>query len=308
MRGLGGNLKILLTGANGLVGSQIKADIRLNGRKDLNLMNYDEVFSLFTKEKPDVIIHTAARVGGLFANMNYMSDFYFENIVMNSNVLQAAKKAGIQRVISFLSTCIFPDSIKYPMQEDDLHKGEPHSSNFGYSYAKRMLEVQSRAIRSELGFEYTCLIPTNIYGPNDNFNLETSHVLPSLIHKCYLAKKNNSDFVVYGSGKPMREFIYSKDIGRLVDKLVNIKNIPDKIILSPSNEVSIKELAFEIANKFNFKGRIIFDESKSDGQLRKNTSNAKLNSIIGDFKFTKLSDGISETIDWFQNNYYNCRK
>jgi GDP-L-fucose synthase len=301
-------LKILLTGANGLVGSQINADIRLNGKKDLDLMDYEKVLSLFMDQKPDVIVHTAARVGGLFANMNYMSDFYYENIIINSNVLQAARIAGVKKVISFLSTCIFPESIKYPMREDDLHKGEPHKSNFGYSYAKRMLEVQSRAIRDEYNYDYTCVIPTNVYGPNDNFNLETSHVLPSLIHKCYLAKKDNKDFVVFGSGTPLREFIYSKDIGAIVEKLVYEKVLPDKVILSTSDEVSIKQLAEEIADKFNFKGNIIFDKSKEDGQLRKNTSNEVLKSIVGDFNFTKLSNGISETINWFENNYYNCRK
>ena len=301
-------MKILLTGANGLVGSQINADIRLNGKKDLDLMDYEKVLSLFMDQKPDVIVHTAARVGGLFANMNYMSDFYYENIIINSNVLQAARIAGVKKVISFLSTCIFPESIKYPMREDDLHKGEPHKSNFGYSYAKRMLEVQSRAIRDEYNYDYTCVIPTNVYGPNDNFNLETSHVLPSLIHKCYLAKKDNKDFVVFGSGTPLREFIYSKDIGAIVEKLVYEKVLPDKVILSTSDEVSIKQLAEEIADKFNFKGNIIFDKSKEDGQLRKNTSNEVLKSIVGDFNFTKLSNGISETINWFENNYYNCRK
>jgi GDP-L-fucose synthase len=301
-------LKILLTGANGLVGSQINADIRLNGKKDLDLMDYEKVLSLFMDQKPDVIVHTAARVGGLFANMNYMSDFYYENIIINSNVLQAARMAGVKKVISFLSTCIFPESVRYPMREDDLHKGEPHKSNFGYSYAKRMLEVQSRAIRGEYNYDYTCVIPTNVYGPNDNFNLETSHVLPSLIHKCYLAKRDNKEFVVFGSGTPLREFIYSKDIGVIVEKLVYEKVLPDKVILSTSDEVSIKQLAEEIADKFNFKGNIIFDKSKEDGQLRKNTSNEVLKSIVGDFNFTKLSNGISETINWFENNYYNCRK
>lgn len=301
-------MKIILTGANGLVGSQIAADIRLNGRKDLNLMNFQEVLSLFKHHKPDVIIHTAARVGGLFANMSNMSDFYYENIMINSNVLHAARLAGVRRVISFLSTCIFPDSVRYPITEDDLHKGEPHKSNFGYSYAKRMLEVQSRAIREEFGLDYTCLIPTNVYGPNDNFNLETSHVLPSLIHKCYLAKRNNTDFLVYGSGNPLREFIYSKDIGSIVNRLINEKSLPDKIILSTSEEVTIRYLAYEIADRLKFNGNILFDKSKSDGQLRKNTSNNLLKSVIGDFNFTELSEGISETINWFEENYYNCRK
>ena len=123
-----------------------------------------------------------------------------------------------------------------------------------------------------------------------------------------MAKRDNKDFVVFGSGTPLREFIYSKDIGVIVEKLVYEKVLPDKVILSTSDEVSIKQLAEEIADKFNFKGNIIFDKSKEDGQLRKNTSNEVLKSIVGDFNFTKLSNGISETINWFENNYYNCRK
>jgi len=145
---------------------------------------------------PEYVIHTAGKIGGLLGNMNHKGQFFYENITINTNVLEAARVAKVEKVLSFLSTCIFPDNIKYPLTEDQIHNGEPHNSNYPYAYAKRMLDVQSRAYREQYGCNYVCVIPTNIYGPNDNFNLESGHVLPSLIHKCYLAKQNNEDFVI----------------------------------------------------------------------------------------------------------------
>jgi GDP-L-fucose synthase len=187
-----------------------------------------------------------------------------------------------------------------------LHNGPPHPSNFGYAYAKRMLDVQSRAIATQYGLNYSCVIPTNIYGPKDNFSLKTGHVIPSLIHKCYLAKRDNTDFVVWGSGKPLREFIYSQDVGKLVQLLLNIPF--DSVILSPSEEVSIGRVAEIIANAMGFKGKIVYDTTKSDGQFRKPTCNNKLRSLIPDFNFTPLEEGIQFTVDWFKENYQTCRK
>jgi len=145
---------------------------------------------------PEYVIHTAGKVGGLLGNMNNKGQFFYENIMINTNVLESARLTNVKKVVSFLSTCVFPDNVKYPLTEDQIHNGEPHNSNYPYAYAKRMLDVQSRAYREQYDCNYICVIPTNIYGPNDNFNLKNGHVLPSLIHKCYLAKQNNEDFVI----------------------------------------------------------------------------------------------------------------
>ena len=131
--------------------------------------------------------------------------------MINTNVIEAARICGVKKLIAFLSTCVFPDDIEYPLTESKIHSGEPHSSNYPYAYAKRMVDIQIRAYREQYGLNYVSVIPTNVYGPNDNFNIDNGHVLPALIHKCYLAKNNNTDFSVWGSGKPLREFIYSED-------------------------------------------------------------------------------------------------
>lgn len=300
--------KILVCGS-GLVGSTITSTIKpISGKLDLDLRNFNDTLNYFKKVSPDVIVHAAAKVGGVKANTDFIADFYRDNITINTNVLEAARLVGVKKVISFLSTCIYPNKVQYPLKEEYLHLGEPHESNFGYAYAKRMLEVHSRAISCQYGLNYSCVVPTNIYGPNDNFNLETSHVLPGLIHKCYLAKKNNTDFVVWGSGKPLREFIYSKDVGRIIDLLISKDLQFDSVILSPSEEISIAEVANIIAKCFNFTGRIIYDASMPEGQHRKPTSNKKLLNLIGDFKFTPITEGIESTVDWFLENYETCRK
>tara|TARA_R100000329_G_C7590901_1_gene209562 strand:- start:253 stop:1158 length:906 start_codon:yes stop_codon:yes gene_type:complete len=301
-------MKTLLTGANGLVGRAIKADIRLKGSSDLDLTNQKETYDIFKRYDPDVVIHTAAKVGGLGANINYVNDFYVDNVLINTNVLEASRKVGVTRLISFLSTCIFPDEIEYPLNELKLHLGEPHDSNFGYAYAKRMLEVQSRAVNRQYNLNYDCIIPTNIYGPHDNFSIDDGHVLPSLIHKCYLAKRGSTDFVVWGSGKPLREFIFSKDIAEIVSKLVERGKSFGSLIVSPSREISIGEVAELIAKHLGFRGNIVYDKSKPDGQLRKPTDNSKLMSLLPDTEFTPIEDGICETVEWFVENYKSCRK
>lgn len=298
----------LLTGSNGLVGSTIDADLRISGRNTVDLRDWHSTEKYFKENNPDIVIHTAARVGGLGANMNNMADFYYDNILINSNVLEASRKFGVKKVVSFLSTCIFPDDVEYPLTEDKLHQGEPHFSNFGYAYAKRMLEVHSRALKTQHGMNCICVIPTNIYGPHDNFNLDDSHVLPALIHKCYLAKRDNTDLVVWGSGEPLREFIFSEDVGRITNLICEYYTGNDPLILSTSEEISIGEAATTIAEAMGFEGNIVFDQSKPDGQLRKPTSNLRLRDFLPEFQFTPFKEGVKKTVDWFVSNYDTCRK
>ena len=310
-------MKILVTGGSGLVGYALKQishlydyDYLFISSKDVNLENYNETDNIFYKYKPDYVIHLAAYVGGLYKNMNQKVDMFEKNIIINYNVLKCCHKYKIKKCISCLSTCIFPNHTEYPINEDMLHDGPPHNSNDAYSYAKRMLEIQSKAYQEQYNDNFICIIPTNIYGANDNYNLQDAHVIPALIHNCYISKKNNTDFIVKGTGKPLRQFIYSSDLARLIMWSLEKYNKKKSIILSvdPKDEVAISFIAEEIAKTFNYIERIKYDESFSDGQFKKTACNKYLKSLYPDFKFTSIEEGIKLSVKWFCNNYNICRK
>uniref|UniRef100_A0A8V0XUI8 GDP-L-fucose synthase n=1 Tax=Gallus gallus TaxID=9031 RepID=A0A8V0XUI8_CHICK len=235
--------RILVTGGTGLVGRAIQ-EVVANGEgrpdeewvfvssRDADLTSAVETKALFEKHKPTHVIHLAAMVGGLFKNIRCNLDFWRRNIHINDNVLHSAYECGVQKVVSCLSTCIFPDKTTYPIDETMIHNGPPHSSNFGYSYAKRMIDVQNRGYFEQHGCRFTAVIPTNVFGPHDNFNIEDGHVLPGLIHKVYLAKQNGSALTVWGTGKPRRQFIYSLDLARLFVWVLREYEEVEPIILS----------------------------------------------------------------------------
>jgi GDP-L-fucose synthase len=296
---------VLITGSSGLVGSAIKSVAKNYNyhfvyldSKICNLTDYNQTLSTFTLAKPDIIIHLAAYVGGLFKNMNEKVKMFEDNILINTNVVKAAYHSGAETLVACLSTCVFPDDIGI-LNETCLHKGPPHDSNEGYAYAKRMLEVQCRLYRQQFNKRYFCIIPTNIYGPNDNFNLEDSHVIPAFIHKCYLAKQKGLKFEVRGTGKPLRQFIFSIDLAILIIELLST-TFCDNIVLADSKEYSILEVAKTINHHFG--NEITINESYSDGQYRKTADTSVLNNLI-DFKFTDFEEGIRITVDWFIKNY-----
>jgi len=299
--------KILVTGGTGMVGSAIDADVKI-GTKDCDLRDSNAVDSLFTQHQPQNIIHCAARVGGVGSNMKYKGEYFYDNIMMNTNVIEAARKHNVKNLVCFLSTCVFPDNVKYPLTTDQIHQGEPHFSNYPYAYSKRMADIQIRAYKEQYGLNYKSVIPCNIYGPNDNFNTENGHVLPALIHKCYLSKQNNTPLYIWGSGSPLREFIYSKDVAVITNWILENYEGDEPIILSTSEEISIKRLVEMVVKEMEFKGEIIFDTSKPEGQFRKPSDNSKLKELMPDFKFTPIEEGLKETIQWFINNYENARK
>ncbi|MSU55027.1 MAG: GDP-L-fucose synthase [Candidatus Taylorbacteria bacterium] len=304
--------KILVTGGSGLIGSALKRlkvpNAIFLSRKDGDLTDFNQTLKIFKKHKPTHVIHLAAQVGGIGGNSMHTGEYFRNNIMININVLEAARLTDVKKLISFMSTCIFPDKCEYPLNEKNLHNGPPHPSNFGYAYAKRMLEVQSNAYRNEWGCNFIVAIPTNIYGPNDNFSPTEGHVVPSLIQKCYLAKKNNTDLYVWGSGKPLREFVLSDDIGKLAIWALKNYNEPSPIILSSGAEVSIENLVKMIAKEMNFKGKITLDSSKPDGQFRKPSDTTKFLKYKPDFKFTSIEKGVKKTVRWFIENYPNIRK
>ncbi len=314
-------VKILITGGSGLVGSGIKSVInKMNEYKeneyifvssrDIDLSDYEGAYRYIYEKGPDMIVHLAACVGGLFKNLNNKVDMLEKNMEINMNVLKIAHKLNIQRVVSCLSTCIFPDRTDYPINESMLHNGPPHHSNDAYAYAKRMLEIQSRAYQENYNRDYICIIPTNIYGPNDNYNLEDAHVIPALIHRCFINKLNNEDFVVRGSGKPLRQFIYSEDLGKLILWVLFEYKERENIILSVDerDEISIGDIARKIAKEFDYEDKLIFDTNYSDGQYKKTADNTKLRSYLPEFEFTTIDNGIKLSIDWFKENYNRIRK
>jgi len=314
------NKVILVTGGTGLVGKGIEIVSKEEERsdetfiflssKDCNLSVLSEVEALFEKHKPTHVIHLAALVGGLFKNLQENLDFFRQNMAINDNVLACCFKYKVTKCVSCLSTCIFPDKTTYPIDETMVHNGPPHDSNFGYSYAKRMIDVLNRGYGDQHGCTFTSVIPCNVFGPHDNFNIQQGHVLPGLIHKIYKAKQEKKPLTVWGTGKPLRQFIYSLDLARLF--LLVLREYDDcaPIILSvdEKDEVSIKDAAEMIIEAMDFQYGLEYDTTKADGQYKKTASNAKLRKLWPAFKFTPMKDAVKESCDWFVANYETARK
>lgn len=304
-------MRILITGGSGLVGKSIQ-DISTSypmhefiflSSKDVDLRKEKETTDYFTKCKPDYVIHLAANVGGLFKNMKYKVEMFEDNMKINLNVLKACHETNVTKLVSCLSTCIFPDQTTYPIDESMLHYGPPHWSNDSYAYSKRMLDVLSKAYRDQHGCNFICVIPCNVYGKWDNYSLENGHVIPALIHRAYLAKINKTPFVVKGSGNPLRQFIYSEDLARLMMWSLLNYNQKDNIILADEKEYSIGEIAKQIARAFQIEDQIVFDRNYEDGQFKKTITNAKLKSLIP-YEFTNLETNIPIVVDHFVKQYH----
>lgn len=299
--------KRLVTGGTGMVGSAIEADLKI-GRKDCDLTDWHAVNAFFEQHQPEEVIHCAAKVGGIWGNMHYKGDFFRDNILINTHVIEAARLHGVKRLVAFLSTCVFPDDVTYPLSEEQIHLGPPHTSNDAYAYAKRMTDVQIRAYRQQYGLQYVSVIPTNIYGPNDLFDLENGHVVPALIHRCYLARERGENLEVWGSGTPLREFIFAEDVARLSEWALEHYHEDEPIIFSTSTETSIKELVEMVVELLRFKGKLIWRTDKPDGQFRKPSDNSKLQQYLPDFQYTPLYEGLKKTIAWFEEHYPKVRQ
>jgi len=311
---------ILVTGGTGLVGRGIQTVIEKDKKageewvflssKDANLLSEEDTNAVFEKYKPTHVIHLAALVGGLFANMSSNADFFRSNMKMNDNILEASKKMNVKKLVSCLSTCIFPDKTTYPIDETMVHNGPPHPSNFGYSYAKRMIDVQNKAYNEQFGCMFTSVVPCNVFGPHDNFNVLKGHVIPGLINKAYEAKKNGTPFEIWGTGSPLRQFIYSLDLAKLFIWVVREYNEIEPIILATDeeDEVSIKDVAMMILEAFDFKGEVKYLTDKADGQFKKTASNAKLRKYLPEFQFVPTRQAIKETVEWYIANYETARR
>jgi GDP-L-fucose synthase len=306
-------MKVLVTGSNGLLGHALKKILGdghvYHTRKDVDLTDYEKTFKYFQdkilNEGVDTVIHTAAKVGGVNANMNNNESFFKDNYVINSNVIKSCSILKVDNFVNILSTCIFPhENITYPLTSEQIDRGAPHPSNYGYSYAKRLSGYETQIFRNVLKKNWYSVVPTNLYGPYDNFNLEDSHLIPGMIHRAYLAKQNNEKFVIWGDGSPLRQFVHSEDMAKLIVWSLENWNSEKHCMMIDETEVSVMEVARIISEKFGFnENDLIFDETKPKGQFKKPAS-----SDIKDFKFKSIKDGINETIDWFIKNYKNIRK
>ena len=305
-------MSVLITGGSGLLGSHLNIkDSYKPSSKELNLLNYSELQKFIKTNNIKKIVHCAALVGGVHANKSKIYDFFNLNLQMNLNVINACKMFNLHNSVFILSTCILPANGPFPLTEEMLHAGEPHYTNYGYAYAQRMLEVGSRCMLEQYNTKAICVIPCNFYGPNDNHNLEYGHVIPSLIHKCYLAIKNNTDLIVWGSGKPEREFIYVKDLAYVIEQLINTGDIidyPQSVIISSNKSYSIESITKLIVQKMNFKGNVIFDKTKPDGILKKPTNNALFTKYFPNYNYVSLENGLDCSIYHFTKNYPNIRK
>tara|TARA_R100000008_G_scaffold4749_1_gene2967 strand:- start:7790 stop:8728 length:939 start_codon:yes stop_codon:yes gene_type:complete len=298
---------MLITGGSGMVGSAFQKF--LPSATYLNRKDFENL------EPEDVsgknIIHLAARVGGIKANTSYMLDFYLENSIINQKILNFAHSQNVEKVVSLLSTCVYPDAqyISYPLTEDQLHLGPPHNSNYGYAYSKRMVDVMSRAYRQQYGCNFITAIPNNLYGEYDNFDLENSHVIPAIIRKVWEAKINKQEKVLcWGDGSPLREFTYSEDVAQILLFLMENYNEPEPINIGNTHEYSIKEVVEIICKTLKYEGKIEWQTSEPLGQHRKPSSNRKLLSLgWKKSDYTPLEKGIKKTCDWFIMNYPNVR-
>lgn len=299
--------KILVTGGSGMVGRSLRdimPDATYLSSKDCDLTNESEVLSLMTNNKYDVVIHLAARVGGIMDNINHPADYFDENIQMNTNILKWSRITSVERFIGILSTCIYPDKVDtYPMTEDMLHLGPPTPTNFSYAYAKRCLAVQIDAYNKQYGTKYQYLTPCNLYGEYDKWG-DNSHFVAALIKKIMFARANGEEAVtLFGSGNPIRQFMHSDDLANII-KLCIDEEIYDSFNVATEENLAIRDIA-EIGRKI-IGGDIVkgfkYDRDKPDGQYRKDVSIDKLKGLFPDFKPKSLHEGIKKTFEYLKQN------
>jgi GDP-L-fucose synthase len=299
--------KIVITGGYGFLGRYVYSSLSNMGSNcvrfrssEYDLTKEDQVCAMYRWEKPDVVIHLAASVGGIGINKKKPGTFFYNNLMMGTLMMEHARQNNIEKFVAVGTICSYPKYASIPFKEEDIWNGYPEETNAPYGLAKKMMLVQSQAYREEFGFNSIYLLPVNLYGPGDNFNLETSHVIPAIIRKCIDAKKNKADSItLWGTGTATREFLYVTDAAAAIIAATSVYNSSEPINIGSGVSYKISDLARTIAKLCDYHGDIIWDSSKPDGQPKRCLDVGKAHSQFGFSAKTGLEEGLKETIEWY---------
>jgi GDP-L-fucose synthase len=299
---------LLVTGGSGFLGQHVVAELHRKGCRKLfvprsaeyDLTREGDVQRLLMEHRPEVVLHLAARVGGIGANRRHPGSFLYSNLMMGANLIEQSRRAGVQKFVQVGTICSYPKFTPVPFKESDLWNGYPEETNAPYGLAKKLLIVQLQSYRQEYSFNGINLLPVNLYGPGDNFDLETSHVIPALIRKCVEAKERNEAVLeVWGTGTPTREFLYVEDAARAIVRAAEVLDTSDPINIGSGHEISIADLVTTVARKVGFKGEIRFDPTKPDGQPRRCLDVTTARQLLGWEAKVSLPDGLDRTVAWY---------
>ncbi|MDR4506131.1 MAG: GDP-L-fucose synthase [Candidatus Scalindua sp.] len=302
---------VLVTGGGGFLGSFVTQKLRERGCRRIfvpssrvyNLVEMESVKRVYEDAEPHIVIHLAALVGGIGANSRNPGSFFYDNLMMGVQLMEIGRVSGIEKFVALGTICSYPKHTPVPFKEDDLWIGYPEETNAPYGIAKKMLLVQSQAYRQQYGFNAITLFPVNLYGPGDNFDLTSSHVIPALINKCVNAvKRNDSEITVWGTGNATREFLYAEDAAEGILLAAERYNKQDPVNLGTGIEISIKQLTDLIAEKTGFTGQIIWDSSKLEGQMRRMVDTTRAEKEFGFKAKTQFGGGLQKTIEWYSSN------
>lgn len=307
--------RILVTGASGFIGRNLTPLVADKGgtlitptRRDCDLTDQQAVRRLFADTRPTLVFHLAGLVGGILANKRYPADFCSTNLLINTLVLREAWRSGVAKLVTLIGGCSYPAQAPSPIRETELWNGYPQAESAAYSLAKRMVVVEAQAYREQHGFDAIVLVPGNVYGPHDNFDLASSHVIPALIRKVLEAVEAGRDEIVaWGSGRPLRDFVYVEDACRVIVGAAESYSRPDVVNISSGHAVTIRELVETVAELCGFDGRIAWDTSKPDGQMEKGFDVSRMKTWLGAECPTSLREGLARTVAWFKANRGTAR-
>lgn len=301
--------RVIVTGGAGFLGQNVVRklheigcqDVFVVRSKDYDLVNFDAVKRLYCDVRPDIVVHLAAKVGGIGANRKNPGKFFYDNLMMGVQLMELGREFGLEKFVALGTICAYPKFANVPFMEEHLWDGYPEETNAPYGLAKKMLLVQSQAYRQQYDFNSIFLLPVNLYGPADNFDDETSHVIPALIKKCFDAARDRKDEIIgWGTGSPTREFLYVEDCADAIILATQKYDASNPINIGTGMEISIKDLFELIARLVGFKGRIKWDSSKPDGQPRRRLDVTKAIDAFGFKAKVGLEDGLKKTVDWYR--------
>jgi GDP-L-fucose synthase len=301
-------VRVLITGGGGFLGSHLVERVRRDGldpfvarRRDYDLTRPEDVARLFDTARPDLVIHLAAEVGGIGANRDNPGRYWYANLMMGAHVLEQTRLSGVEKLVLLGTICSYPKFAPVPFREEELWNGYPEETNAPYGVAKKALLVGAQGYREQYGLDTVYLLPVNLYGPGDNFDLETSHVIPALIRKMVDAEeRGDSQIVLWGDGSPTREFLYVADAAEGIWLAAQRYDGPEPVNLGTSDEISIRELAELIAELTGFDGEIVWDTSKPNGQPRRRLDVSRAEQLFGFRATTSFRDGLEQTIAWYR--------